>query len=90
MKKLNASRPTNNPVRTLFGFFGLLILLSRTGLAGFAAARRYRYLKVGGVSNVWKGAGLGTVHSSPSAPSHGLSAAFLPPLIDGMITKNRK
>ncbi len=34
----------------------------------------------GGVSNVWNGAGLGTVHSRPSAPSHGLSAAFGPAL----------
>jgi hypothetical protein len=29
----------------------------------------------GGCSKVWKGAGLGTVHSSPSAPSHGLVGA---------------
>ena len=29
----------------------------------------------GGCSNVWNGAGDGTSHSSPSAPSHGLAAA---------------
>jgi hypothetical protein len=34
------------------------------------------YSTVGGFSNVWNGAGLGTVHSRPVAPSHGLSPAF--------------
>ena len=34
------------------------------------------YSTVGGCSNVWNGAGLGTVHSRPVAPSHGLSLAF--------------
>jgi hypothetical protein len=34
------------------------------------------YSTVGGCSNVWNGAGLGTVHSRPVAPSHGLSPAF--------------
>ena len=33
------------------------------------------YSTVGGFSNVWNGAGLGTVHSRPVAPSHGLSPA---------------
>ena len=36
------------------------------------------YLTIGGTSNVWKGAGLGTVHSRPSAPSHGLAGAWTP------------
>src|SRR5260363_146679 len=34
------------------------------------------YLTTGGLSKVWKGAGLGTVHSSPPAPSHGMSGPF--------------
>jgi len=33
------------------------------------------YSTTGGVSNVWNGGGLGSVHSRPSAPSHGLSPA---------------
>ncbi|MNW70036.1 hypothetical protein D3C74_492100 [compost metagenome] len=39
---------------------------------------------------MWNGAGDGTVHSSPSAPSHGLSAAFSPPRYDGSTTKKKK
>src|SRR5690606_5931285 len=48
------------------------------------------YLTVGGVSKVWNGAGLGTVHSRPSAPSQGLSAAFSPPRIEGITTARMK
>src|SRR5260364_285667 len=44
------------------------------------------YLTTGGLSNVCKGAGLGTVHSSPGAPAHGPASAIT------LITtpKNRK
>ena len=43
-------------------------------------------LTVGGVSNVWKGAGEGTVHSNPpSFASHGLALAFSPPFIHFII-----
>ena len=51
------------------------------------------YSTCGGCSNVWNGAGLGTVHSRPSAPSHGLSPAFSrspPPRYAGNATANRK
>lgn len=41
-----------------------------------ATLRNRDYSTVGGCSNVWNGAGLGTVHSRPVAPSHGLSPAF--------------
>jgi hypothetical protein len=36
------------------------------------------YLTSGGVSKVWNGAGEGTVHSNPSAPSQGLAGAGVP------------
>src|SRR6185312_13406673 len=36
------------------------------------------HLTTGGVSNVWYGAGDGSVHSSVVAPSHGLPGAFSP------------
>src|SRR3569623_49722 len=48
------------------------------------------YFTIGGTSKVWKGAGLGTVHSSPSAPSQGLTEAGIPPLSIGSTTANRK
>src|SRR5260363_69478 len=53
------------------------------------------YLTTGGLSKVRKGAGLGTVHSSPCAPSHGLAGAFsllISPLDSstGSATHNRK
>src|SRR5690349_16903248 len=44
----------------------------------------------GGFSKVWNGAGLGTVHSRPSAPSHGFASAFAPPRMVGSTTANRK
>src|ERR1700754_4051360 len=45
----------------------------------------------GGVSKVWNGAGDGTSHSRPSAPSHGCCGAFSPlPRIIGTTTANRK
>ena len=34
------------------------------------------YFTVGGVSNVWNGAGDSTVHSKPSAPSQAFASAF--------------
>ena len=43
----------------------------------------------GGVVKVWYGAGDGTLHSRPSAPSHGLAGAGGPPRIV-LITMNRK
>src|SRR6476661_246505 len=52
--------------------------------------RDHAYFTSGGVSKVWNGAGLGTVHSRPSAPSHGLASAFWPPRMVGITTKNRK
>ena len=47
-------------------------------LATLFWSHRKSYLTCGGVSNVWNGAGEGTVHSSPSAPSHGLAGARSP------------
>src|SRR5258706_14572366 len=37
------------------------------------------HLTTGGVSKLWYGGGDGSVHSSVSAPSQGLSGAFAPP-----------
>src|SRR5690606_15645700 len=48
-----------------------------------------RHLTVGGVSNECHGAGDGNVHSRPSAPSQGLSAAGSPPLMHLMITHRK-
>src|SRR4029453_11461279 len=53
-------------------------------------ARLFIYLTSGGVSNVWYGAGDGTVHSSVSAPSHGLAGAFSPLPITHFSTAKRK
>src|SRR5690606_24978372 len=56
-----------------------------------SARRRHHiaHLTTGGVSNVWCGAGDGTVHSSPSAPSHGLSPAGAPPRADLITTQTK-
>jgi len=44
----------------------------------------------GGFSKVWNGAGDGTSHSSPSAPSHGCCGAFSPlPRIIGTTTQKK-
>src|SRR3990167_62746 len=46
---------------------------------------------LGGFSNVWKGAGEGTPHSRPSAPSHGLAGALAPlPRMQGSTTNTKK
>src|SRR5471032_2297780 len=47
------------------------------------------HLTSGGVVKVWYGAGEGMLHSSPSAPSHGLAGAGLPPRMH-LMTMNRK
>src|SRR5690606_36209872 len=54
---------------------------------GFAGAHHFTS---GGFSKVWNGAGLGTVHSRPSAPSHGFAGALAPPRMVGSTTANRK
>src|SRR3990167_890896 len=46
------------------------------------------HLTTGGVSKEWYGGGDGSVHSSVSAPSHGLCGAFAPPLTH-LITTHR-
>ena len=48
------------------------------------------YFTIGGCSKVWNGAGLGTVHSRPSAPSQGLASALTPPRMVGITTNSRK
>ena len=48
------------------------------------------YFTVGGVSNVWNGAGEGIVHSRPSAPSQACAWAFLPPRYVGKTTASKK
>src|SRR5690606_7024452 len=46
---------------------------------------------LGGTSKVWKGAGEGTSHSSPTAPSQGLAGAGRPlPRMAGIKTTNTK
>src|SRR5476651_1099738 len=74
-----------------FGHITNFTMLQKTDRLTSGPQRHY--FTVGGVSNVWNGAGLGTVHSRPSAPSHGLSAAFArspPPRYVGNATANRK
>src|SRR5450830_740548 len=70
------------------------VLLQVGGTAGgprrLARPALHYYFTSGGVSKVWNGAGDGTVHSRPSAPSHGLSAAFWPPRMVGSTTNSRK
>jgi hypothetical protein len=50
-------------------FFLIFHFLKEVRLASHLLPKAY--LTTGGSSNVWKGAGLGTVHSNPSAPSQG-------------------
>ena len=80
-------------MRKLAGFFGSDMDAFYKQLLRYRRPQppdQQNYFTVGGVSKVWNGAGLGTVHSKPSAPSHGLAAAFSPPRIDGNRTKNKK
>ena len=92
-KKTIATEAKIKAVRTLFGFLSLLIFYF-TDRLHFNSAIDFdhsnNYFTSGGTSNVWNGAGLGTVHSKPSAPSHGFASACLPPRIDGMTTNNMK
>src|SRR5262249_6600829 len=55
-------------------------------LAGLRGRPRGRHLISGGSSNVWCGAGDGTVHSRPCAPSQTCAVAFGPPRAHLMIT----
>src|SRR5690606_33176289 len=48
------------------------------------------YLTIGGSTKVWKGAGDGTVHSRPVAPSHGLAGAGSPRPFQALRVRNRK
>src|SRR5690606_30538663 len=50
----------------------------------------HAYFTTGGVSKVWKGAGEGTDHSRPVAPSHGWAGAGSPILRDALMTSQRK
>src|SRR5690606_38524468 len=63
-------------------------------LLAFAVFVRRRHhdahFTTGGVSNVWCGAGEGTVHSSPSASSHTWSVAFSPAPRAALITTHTK
>src|SRR6476659_1036735 len=58
-------------------------LAARRGLTPVSgcmvSAKLVPYFTTGGVSNVWYGAGEGSVHSSVSAPSHGRAGAGAPP-----------
>src|SRR5262249_42165470 len=66
-------------------------LLGAVCVGGHAITLVPAAFSLGGVSKVWKGAGEGTSHSSPSATSQGFFAAFWPlPRRTGSTMKNRK
>src|SRR5690554_736711 len=48
------------------------------------------YLTTGGVTKVWNGAGEGTVHSRPVAPSQGLAGAGAPWPLQALTASHRK
>src|SRR5690606_13606181 len=48
------------------------------------------HFTTGGSTKVWNGAGDGTDHSRPVAPSHGLAGAGSPILRDALMTSHRK
>ena len=66
--------------KALCTFYGAQSLFTQRGLpCGQPRVEpSVNYFTVGGSSNVWNGAGDGTVHSRPSAPSHGLAGAASP------------
>src|SRR5690606_10033729 len=79
-----AARPRAALVEPLAArLLGALLVVSVRGRHQIA------HLITGGVWNVWCGAGDGTVHSSPSAPSHGLSPAGAPPRADLITTQTK-
>ena len=75
------ARATEARVRPTLKLTLLDFTISLSELIVFSGKTEYPYylLTVGGVSNVWKGAGEGTVHSNPpSFASQGLALAFSP------------
>src|SRR5690606_18299545 len=70
---------------------GFFLFNSRHGFAPQPMMRVAVASSLGGFTKVWKGAGEGTSHSSPSAPSQGFEGALAPlPRMAGNTTNKKK